>query len=453
MADEKPIIVLKKKGGHGGHHGGAWKVAYADFVTAMMCFFMVMWLVNSADTATRKNIAQYFKRPGVFDIGSGAPLLTGEGGIIEGGQPQSTKINREFTSGAGHAPLKKKNMGDPDGDEVAEVQSQGKNMVPGITKVIKGQGQSPSGGKSQESDVTGGQGGIEGGQEHALFIDEGGSSDTPAGAEEGVGSGQGTAAPSESPVMKQMQQTAQQIREQIAASQELKDLLGEVDVRVDADGLHIEIMDTEKTSMFALGSARVNPEAEQAFQKIGEILAKLPNQVNIVGHTDAKPFRGGFRGGYSNWELSADRANSARRLLEKAGIPPERIANVLGRADRELKNPSDPTAAANRRITLTVQFPRPASAVPADQAAAALQAAQTAAQGEAFSAPIKTPAPKVHSLTPQEILVRNEKRQKNGIRLPEEPPPTTNPAYMQKDKIFSDHPVFGPPSAALFPSP
>ena len=82
MADDKPIIVIKKKGGHGGHHGGAWKVAYADFVTAMMAFFMVMWLVNSAETKTKKAIASYFRRPGLFESGSGTPLLIGGSGML-----------------------------------------------------------------------------------------------------------------------------------------------------------------------------------------------------------------------------------------------------------------------------------------------------------------------------------------------------------------------------------
>lgn len=403
MAEDKPIIVIKKKGGHGGHHGGAWKVAYADFVTAMMCFFMVMWLINSADAPTRKNIAQYFlSRPGFFEAGSGTPISIGASGILKEGFPPAQKHTRKYASGEDQAPMKKKS-----GAEDADLENTGtKSTQLAITPIAITPVQGlPTLSPEQLTQLRMGQ--------------------PPGGAE----------TPKEL-----LEKVAQQIKRQIAASPELKELLGVVDVKVDADGLNIDIMDTEKTSMFKLGSPRIEEEAAAAFAKIGGILSKVPNHIDIVGHTDAKPFAS-RAGGYTNWELSADRANAARRLLEKSGISPDRITSVLGRADRELKNPNDPFAASNRRITLKMRFPVNQD-IDLSKNPAALEELPAPEVTQAGAAPVET----VHAMTPREILERRRAAAGTPIALPDEPPRTTNPDYMEKDKIFPQNPVLGPPS-------
>ncbi len=423
MADEKPIIVLKKKGGHGGHHGGAWKVAYADFVTAMMCFFMVMWLINSADSQTRQNIAQYFKRPGLFEKGSGAPLLTGGSGFLEQNSAPYKKSGKKFAVGNSAVPMKKKGGTD---EALLDYEVDEQHSARGIMK--------------GDEDTKG----------YGVNEPEEGNTSIEF-AETGEGTGEVVEPGEASPI----EQLAQEIRQQIAMSPELQQLLGEVDVKVGADGLHIEIMDTEQTSMFDLGSARIRPETEAAFHKLADILKKLPNTIDIVGHTDAKPFKGAARTGYSNWELSSDRANAARRLLEESGIPPERFTNILGRADREPKNASDPLAASNRRITLTIKFPIDQKVDLGKNPSALEQLPSTPSPSTTATGKQRTRNPsqppkaaeedKVHSMTPKDILKNNTKKQKS-ITLPNENSPTMNPSYMEKDKIFGDNPVIGPPS-------
>ncbi len=291
MADEKPIIVVKKKGHHGGHHGGAWKVAYADFVTAMMAFFMVMWLVNTADTSTKKAIAVYFRRPGIFETGSGAPLLTGQTGTIN--EALSLKEFSKKDEGA------QGNFITP----IPELQ-QTIQAVPNPNVIY--------------------------GFDNDQVLDQ----DT---------------------TQKILEKMAAQIRRQLGLLPEIKALIGEVEVTIEPDGIKIEVVDTEKTSMFGSGSARVSAAAEPAFGKIAELVKRVDFPVDIVGHTDSKPFSNQYNT-YTNWELSAERANAARRLLEKNGVVPERISRVLGMADRDLKNKEDPFAAANRRITLKMRI-------------------------------------------------------------------------------------------------
>ena len=335
MADDKPIIIIKKSGGHGGHHGGAWKIAFADLVTAMMAFFMVMWLVNSADTATRQSVAAYFRRPGLFSQGSGTPLMMGSSGILADGVPPRNS-NEEKGTGRAVAQVAKgtplPNVIIPTPDPYAELELGPPPQTKEKAKKGAGLGE--------------GKGGTPEEQLEEEFEEELELQPTP----------EGTPRPTpETPTANPMEAVAQQIRETITASPELMNLLGAVDVKVDADGLNIEIMDIEKSSMFTLGSSDILSEANEAFNKLAEILKKLPNKIDIVGHTDAKPYTANSRS-YSNWELSADRANAARKLLERAGIPVERITSVIGKADRELVNKGDPLAASNRRITLKMRF-------------------------------------------------------------------------------------------------
>jgi len=296
MADDKPIIVIKKKGGHGGHHGGAWKVAYADFVTAMMAFFLVMWLVNTAESPTKENIASYFRNPGVFRDGSGSPLATGTSGMIH------EAMNPVYHEDEGYLPGQ---GGDILYDEAT------REILEGLSD-----------------------------EEKRLFLEKREKLEQLLIEEE----------------LKKIEGLAQELQESIITSPELEHLMGSVDIQIRSDGLYIEIMDTEESSMFSLGGSTILPEARQAFLEISKVLAPLPNNIDIFGHTDSRPFVS-RQNAYSNWELSAERANAARRLLERDGnISPERITSVVGRADRELKTPDEPDSASNRRISLLVRY-------------------------------------------------------------------------------------------------
>lgn len=402
MADEKPIIVIKKKGGHGGHHGGAWKVAYADFVTAMMAFFMVMWLLNSASEVTRQNIASYFRRPGLFTSGSGTPLLIGESGILRDAYVPPRPEDKAFKAGVDQSPKDTRSGSDKD-----KIKRQIKNKEEKAKGIIKGKEDTQGVKVKEQKELSG-----------------------------------------ISPTAKEaMEKLAEEIKQQIESSPDLKKLLGIVDVKINADGLNIEIMDSEKVSMFNLGGSIILPEAREAFTKLAGMLLKLPNSIEIVGHTDAKPFA--IRpGGLSNWELSSERANAARRLLEAEGIPPERITSVIGRADRELRNPSDPFAASNRRITLKMKFKFTKTIDLAKQPEALKEIEKPLEQAaiEQAAAP-PTPAP-AHGYMPK-ILREAIQKQKDTVPLPDEVPfeavePGVNSVPTPESKLFKDNPVTGP---------
>lgn len=398
MADDKPIIVIKKKGGHGGAHGGAWKIAYADFVTAMMAFFMVMWLLNAAEVHTRKAIASYFRRPGIFAAGSGTPLEIGANGILPDGVPPASRKGEIEPDGTHEEPPKRKEK--IASNELAELIDL---KIKELKEIVKKLSNVPE----QEAEKT---------IEQLEIIEK---------------------------EKKDLQKVGEQIKEQIGSSPELKELIGAVDVKVDADGLNIEIMDTEKSSMFALGSASVMPDAEEAFKKLGTILTSMPNSIDIVGHTDAKPYRN-RTGSYTNWELSSDRANTARRLLEEFGIAPERIRSVVGRADQELKFPDKPEDASNRRITLKMRYNlnRSVNIAKDPDILKSFDKIETKWQAQQAAAPKDKNTEPVHSFTVQDIIQEAEKRHEE-IRLRrqvvEEPTPDPN----KKDKIFGDSPLIG----------
>ncbi|MCB0359194.1 MAG: OmpA family protein [Bdellovibrionales bacterium] len=326
--DGKTIIIVKKVVGHGGHHGGAWKVAYADFVTAMMALFLTLWLVNTASVQTKEAIASYFKRPGVFERGSGTPIEIGGAGIL----PDTFA---------------------PPADALSQIM-QHKRIYE--TELLGQRGKEGTGGTADEE--------------------------------------------------KELEKIAQEIEEQISkksAAGEMEGLLGEVSIQVDQRGLVIEIMDTPKASMFRSGSSKIEPDAEKELLAIASTLSQLPNPIDIEGHTDARPFRSKSPDGYDNWDLSTDRANSARRVLERAGIQNWQIARVVGYADQRLKVPSDPFAPGNRRITISMRY--------TTQAAAALSSAHAQ---ETKSVPIKRPgtvAPPARVAKPKRLpseLLRDE---------------------------------------------
>ena len=256
--------VIRKRGPHGGHHGGAWKVAYADFVTAMMALFIVLWIVGQSK-AVKDAVAAYFRDPTVFQKGS-SKLLKG---------------------------------GDGPGAPLASLSA--------VPESPKGQAE----GKAQDDRAA-------------------------------------------------LEATATSLRELIHREAHLARLEDRVKIELMEEGLRIQLVETAQGVFFDVGSAAVKPATREILAIIAGEVGKLPNDVVLEGHTDTRPYVG--PPSYTNWELSADRANAARRILDGSGLRPGQVAGVVGYADRHLANRADPLDAANRRISIIVRFqshPRP----------------------------------------------------------------------------------------------
>ena len=237
MSNTRPIIIVKKKGGHGGHHGGAWKVAYADFVTAMMSLFIVLWLLNSSKKV-QEAVGGYFKDP------SGT----------------AQKIGSTMEGAGEYFILTKDNM----------------------------------------------------------------------------------------PKLKD--QLEQKIRE-LTSFEKLKN---HIEMTVTNEGLRIELMESVSGTLFDNGSPKLNSDGRELLISLAQEMGKLPNKISIEGHTDSKPYA--TTGNYSNWELSTDRANAARRLMQANGLGASQVSQVRGFADQRLRKLEDPLDASNRRISLIVQY-------------------------------------------------------------------------------------------------
>jgi chemotaxis protein MotB len=243
----RPIFIIKrKKAGHAGHHGGAWKVAYADFVTAMMALFIVLWLM-SADEKVKEAVSAFFNDP------TGPGTQTGTA-----------------SAGAGNA----LNLPKEDMARVREKIQQALKTVPNF-----------------------------------------------------------------------------------------RDMKDHVEITITSDGLRIELLETEAGMFFESGRPLPSASGAELLARLAEELGKLPNNVLIEGHTDAKPFAANG-GAYSNWELSTERANAARRLMEGHGIRHEQVAQVRGFAERQLRHPEDPANPSNRRISVIVQYLTPVAEPP-----------------------------------------------------------------------------------------
>ena len=399
--DGKTIIIVKKVSGHGGHHGGAWKVAYADFVTAMMALFMVLWLVNTASVTTRERIASYFQRTGVFDSGSGTPLEMGGGGIL----------NDTF------GPPSEENSQTIPSKNIYKVDTDGGPLKEGFAKSgISGAGQGTS-----EEELANAK---------ALEREEAGlatAADEITKSLDQGGTGGGLGA-----------------------------FLGEVDIKIDQRGLHIDISDTNKASMFLVGSASIQGEAEQELKKIAQALARLRNPIDIEGHTDATPFRSTKALQYDNWNLSSDRANAARRVLQEMGVKDWQINRVVGYAAQRPKLPEDPLNPVNRRITISMRY--------TEQAAQALTgriSSETSGPPlvEKPKNPEKPAEKSIESLganatetkapTKEERITSSGLSVEVGTHLPEgavhsENQDSNRPVWIEKDKIFGDGNPFVP---------
>ncbi len=378
--DGGATIVLKRveEGGHG-HHGGAWKVAYADFVTAMMAFFLLMWLLNATSEEQRRGIADFFSPVNAFGqstSGSGLPF---------GGRTPNSTSNLVSDSGS----MNPTRSVAPARLEIEEEDEESETIVRHL-----GRGEGPVAGPGQpaaralRASTTDAEG--PGGE--ALTGPDAPAAGRPPAADQareappdqpevtGADAVAALAAADASRLREEalraelarrehaaLAQAAEELRAAVRDDPALAELSRQLVVEIVPEGLRIQLLDAERAPMFALGSAAPNERARALMQKVAQIAARLPNDLAIAGHTDAAPFRGG--GDRGNWELSAERANVARRLLAESGVPEGRIRSVTGHAARQPLLPDQPAAAANRRVAITLlrDAPEPAGAAAAGQ--------------------------------------------------------------------------------------
>ncbi|MFM1886885.1 MAG: flagellar motor protein MotB [Pseudomonadota bacterium] len=275
--DKRPIIVVKRRKKAAGHHGGAWKVAYADFVTAMMAFFMVMWLVASVSQEQRAALFEYFKNPSMEE-GSSVKAAPGQAG--PGGASTSVIDLGGGLDAPKSSPVTDNGLGMPtDVDEARRL----------------------------------------------------------ADAAE----------------RRQLESLMAELREAIAKSQALEPYKDQLLLDITPEGLRIQIVDQQNRAMFASGSSRLEVYTQDILLELANYLNTVPNRISLSGHTDAKPYPGSGKG-YTNWELSADRANAARRTLLQGGLEETKIARVVGLASSVLFVKDEPLNPVNRRISIIV---------------------------------------------------------------------------------------------------
>lgn len=279
MADgddkKSTIIIVKKKGAHAGAHGGAWKVAYADFMTAMMAFFLLMWLLNSVQKETLAGLADYFQNNSIFD------------------QPASSKINLNSPP---KAPKENK-----DGAQKKSKNEQSKGVVDLNPETLEGQKNVPfeSYGRMSPDE----------------FVDK-------------------------------LQKTIET---------RLSDIKNQIKVEITEDGVRIQLVDRDGKDMFKSGSGEPSADCKRAIKVIAESFRELPNPIAVEGHTDSTGTNDGPNG---NWKLSTVRALTAREVLEEEGVDADQFRRVTGKADTEPLRPDDTEDSQNRRVAITLLFPK-----------------------------------------------------------------------------------------------
>lgn len=286
MSDDtqQPIIVKRIKKGGGGHHGGAWKIAYADFVTAMMAFFLLMWLLGSTAQGDLEGIADHFENPILISLLGGSG--TGDSSsIIPGGGEDLSRSVGQVRRGDIEARTRI-NLDAARAHEIEMLEFEAELMERGRLMDLKGR-----------------------------------------------------------------------IEAMVEANPDLRNYRNQILIDITTDGLRIQLVDEQNRPMFASASPDLQPYTRSLLRAIGSALNDVPNRLSLTGHTDALPFAGGERG-FSNWELSANRANASRREMIAGGLEPNRIARVVGLAETVPlieENPLDP---ANRRISIIVMTKR-----------------------------------------------------------------------------------------------
>jgi len=274
--DQNQQIVIKKvKKGHAAHHGGAWKIAYADFVTAMMAFFLLMWLLGSVGEEDLKGISEYFANPTKVTMDGGKSAGMSES-LIDGGGDDLTRQEGQVHAGDKPTPEKR------DTQDMTEEEMRKK-----VEELER----------------------------------------------------------------QQIEELKERLESLIEVDPALKAFKDQIKLDITRDGLRIQIIDKENRPMFELGSDDLQGYADEILHSLAPVLNDMPNRLSIVGHTDARPFG---RPGRSNWELSSERANSARRTLEQYGYSGDKVLRVIGMADALPFVDDDPLDPQNRRISLTV---------------------------------------------------------------------------------------------------
>jgi chemotaxis protein MotB len=328
------ILIRKEEVVEGGHHGGSWKVAYADFVTAMMAFFLLMWLLNATTEAQRKGLADYFSPNSVLSHNSSGT-----------GQPFGGRT--AFSDGAMLSDLGTPQVVVGQQPVVDDVEDDG-------SEVIAQPRPHRDDSNSKEPDL-GGRPPPKAPPRLARNAATGATASAAAAAARADTPRKPTEAELRAELQRRekqdFEQAAQQVREAVANDPQLAELARQLAIDMTPEGLRIQIRDADNEPMFAFGSAVPNEKARLLLQKVAPVLARMTQDISIAGHTDAAPYAGT---GFTNWELSADRANATRRLLVESGLQESRIRSVTGNAQRDLAVPSDPLAAANRRISIVV---------------------------------------------------------------------------------------------------
>ena len=295
IGGDRPILIKKvKKVSGGGHHGGAWKVAYADFVTAMMAFFLLMWLINTTSPEQKKGIADYFAPASV------SPTTSGNGGILGG-----TALGDD---------------GAKDSGSMAIVAPQDPESQP----------------NSNPNEQSGGE-----------------LSDTPTDA---------LRTELQKRDAENFASAAQSLRQALQDMPELAELSKQIQIDITPEGLRIQLVDQEGRSMFKEGQAAPNDRARILLRAVAKIINQLPNRVTISGHTSSNTDGSRSSG---DWSLSAARADQSRLILQGAGVDPDRVYQVSGKANSDPLYPDDPTLAGNRRIAIVLL--REAPVLPPDQ--------------------------------------------------------------------------------------
>jgi chemotaxis protein MotB len=354
--DNHPELIIKKvkKGGHGGHHGGAWKVAYADFVTAMMAFFLLLWLLNATTEEQKMGISNYFDPTAISRSsrsGSGG-VLGGTSVTVPGALKSASSPPMISTPAQTRPQAERTEANEPDSDDPDHIESKfgSRELESGSRYSEIGSGPEQGRGNSDQN-ADGDRTNQGQGQEPNIG----------QGPEEESGSGKTRQAQldaeqlAEAMAERERQQfeiAEEQLRTAIESDPSLSGLNENIVVEQTPEGLRIQIVDQEERAMFPLGGTNMYDYTEQLMEKVSQVIGRLPNKITITGHTDALPYRS--TAGYTNWELSADRANASRRALVAAGLPEDRIGWVIGKADKDPFVPQDPRSAQNRRISIVL---------------------------------------------------------------------------------------------------
>ncbi len=292
--EQRPLIVKRKRVRAAGRHGGSWKIAYADFMTALMALFLVLWILSTVSENELESIAEYFRTPLAVAL-TGGDKTTASTSAIPGGGEDPTKTEGEVRRVSPHE-------------------------------------------QTRPSDE----------QRNLRFLRD-------------------------------------RLERVIQNDPQLRELRSQLRMDFSPEGLRVQIVDSDKRPMFELGSDRLEPYMQKVLQRIAPVLNEMPNPISISGHTDNLPYAGGEKG-YSNWELSADRANASRRELVAAGLSPDKLLRVAGMGSRVTLPNTRPSDDVNRRISIVVLDNRAAKAIEQQEQAPLSESAPVPAEESGVTA-------------------------------------------------------------------